>query len=81
MILVKAIATIIAGTLAIFAALFFVASGLARGSTDRTERRHAIQTALVALGVFAVCVLALISLTGCADVRTLYHACRDGSCR
>ena len=81
MILVNAIATIIAGTLAIFAALFFVASGLARGSTDRTERRHAIQTALFALGVFAVCVLALISLTGCAETRALYDACKDHLCR
>ena len=34
-----------------------------------------------ALCVIVVCVLLIILLSGCAEVRTLYHACKDGMCR
>lgn len=34
-----------------------------------------------ALCTFAVCALVIILLSGCAEVRTLYHTCRDGLCR
>ena len=77
----KALATLVAGSVAILAGLFFVASGLARGSSDKTEQRHALQTMAVALGALLVCGVILISLTGCAETRALYDACKDHLCR
>lgn len=74
----KAVSVMIAAILAVFAALFCVASGLARSTTDPAERRDAIFSAIGSFVVFAACLFAIVSLTGCS---TLYHACKDGLCR
>ena len=80
--LAKWVGVLTAFVVAAASGLFFLASGLANGSDDPVERSHAIQTRIVSflIGGGALLFLAFW-LSGCADVRTLYHACRDGSCR
>lgn len=79
---VKTAVAILAGLGACFAALFLVASLMSVDSPDLTERQHSHSCSLWSLVVLAMCAAIIVTtLTGCADVRTLYHACRDGSCR
>jgi hypothetical protein len=77
----KVLTAIIASVIAVLAALFGIASGLAHGSTDPVERRQAILSAFWSLVVFALSALVIVSLTGCSTGRALYDACRDGLCR
>lgn len=70
-----------ATVVALLAALFGLASGAARNTTDPIERKYATQSAFASLVIFTLCAAAIVSLAGCADGRALYHACRDGLCR
>lgn len=81
MILLKVLVAIVAGVIGLFAALFGLASGVARNTSDPVERKHATFTAFWSLIVFALCAGAIVTLSGCSDARALYHACRDGLCR
>lgn len=65
--LIKAIAALIAGFVAILAALFGVASAMAWGSDDPVERKQATFTAFWSLVTFALCAAAIITLSGCVS--------------
>jgi hypothetical protein len=69
--------TVVAG----LAALLCVSSGLAHGRADPVERRHTILSAFWSIVTFALCAIAIVSLTGCSTGRALYDACRSGLCR
>lgn len=54
----------------------FVSQEMSDNPHDDTGRLVSFTSFCVA----AICVLMVFLLSGCADVRTLYHACRDGLC-
>ena len=82
MILLKAMVAILAGLGACFAALFLVASLMSVDSPDLVERKQSHSCSLWSLVALAMCAAVILTtLTGCAETRALYHACRDVSCR
>ena len=81
MIILKAIVIMTAVVIAIFAALFGIASGVSMASKDMGEQRDAICTSFWSLVVFALCAAIILSLSGCQAVRVISDTCRDGLCR
>jgi len=79
MLLMKAMAAIFAGLLALCAALLGLASGIARGTTDPAERRDATITAFWSLVVFVFCAGAILTLSGCMSAKELECLARDNT--
>jgi hypothetical protein len=76
------IVLIIAATIvALLSALFGLASGVARNTTDPIERKYATQSAMASLVVFVLCAAAIVSLAGCADLKYVECLARDGTSR
>ena len=76
----KHAAMTILGITGFLGALLAIASFSAHGMSDNEGDDSAKRCGIWSLGFVAFCVLAIFALSGCAEVRTLYHACKDGHC-
>ena len=61
---------------AILAVASFSAQGMSDLEGDDSAKRCGVWSSVFVL----FCLIAIFALSGCAEVRTLYHACRDGHC-
>lgn len=78
---VKIIAALIASVIALFSALFGVASAMSIGTNDPRERRDATVSAFWSLLTLALCAAAIVTLAGCQTAKTIIDTCQDGLCR
>lgn len=70
------IAILVGFLAALLGAVGFVSQGMSDNPHDDTGRLVSFSSFCVA----GICVLLIFLLSGCAEVRTLYHACRNGLC-
>lgn len=61
---------------AILAVASFSAQGMSDNESDDSAKRCGVWSSVFVL----FCIIAIFALSGCAEVRTLYHACNDGHC-
>lgn len=64
----KIIGVLVASAVAIFSALFGVASAMSLGTSDPRERHDATVSAFWSFVTIALCAAAIVSLTGCSTV-------------
>lgn len=81
MIAIKIIATLIASMVALFSALFGVASTMSIGTSDPQERRDATVSAFWSLLTLALCAAVIVTLTGCMSAKELECLARDNTSR
>lgn len=81
MIVFKALAALVATTIGVFAALFVVASGVARNTTDPVERSYATKSAVWGGLVLVLCAGAVLTLTGCSTLQYAECLARDNTSR
>lgn len=55
----------------------FISHGMSDNPHDDTGRMLSFSSACVVV----VCILLIFTLSGCAELRALHGACRDGLCR
>lgn len=77
----KIVGILVASIVALFSALFGVASAMSIGASDPRERRDATVSAFWSFVTLALCAAAIVSLAGCQTARTIVDTCRDGLCR
>ena len=65
---IKIVGILFASVIALFSALFGVASTLSLGSSDPKERRDATISAFWSVVLIGLCAAAILSLTGCSTV-------------
>lgn len=71
------VAVLIAFLAAMIAPIAFISQGMSDNESDDSGKMLGFS----ALCVVVVCVLLVLMLSGCAELRTVAHACRDGLCR
>lgn len=75
------IGALVAGIIAIFSALFGVASAMSLGTSDDRERRDATISAFWSFVTLALCAAAILTLTGCASIKEVECLARDNTSR
>lgn len=76
----KHAAITILGMVGVLAAILAVASFSAQGMSDLEGDDSAKRCGVWSTAFVLFCIILILTLSGCAEVRTLYHACRDGHC-
>lgn len=77
----KHAAMTVLGMVAFLSAVLAVASFSAQGMSDNEGDDSAKKCGIWSAGFVVLCVAVIFALSGCADVRAAYHACKDGLCR
>lgn len=75
------IGVLVASIIAIFSALFGVASAMSLGTSDDRERRDATISAFWSFVTLALCAAAILTLTGCASIKEVECLARDNTSR
>lgn len=78
---IKIIGILFASVIALFSALFGVASTMSLGTSDPRERRDATVSAFWSMLTLALCAAVIVTLAGCQSAKTIIDTCRDGLCR
>ena len=76
---IKIVGILIASFIALFAALFGVASTMSLGTSDPGERRDATVSAFWSMLTLALCAAAIVSLSGCMSAKELACLARDNT--
>lgn len=76
---VKILGALLASLIAVFSALFGVASAMSLGTSDPRERRDAAVSAFWSFVTLALCAAAIVTLTGCMSARELSCLARDNT--
>lgn len=71
----------IAGLVGFLAAIVAPVAWISQGMSDNPNDDSGRMLSISAFCVLVACGLLILLLSGCSDLRTVVHACRDGLCR
>lgn len=77
----KHIAIALAALIGFLAAMLAPVAWISQGISDNPNDDYGKKVSVASFCVFIMCGLLIFMLSGCSDIRTIYHACRDGICR
>lgn len=66
---------------AFLAALVGTVAFISQGMSDNPHDDSGKMLSFSSLCIMIACILLIIMLSGCAELRAVAHACRDGLCR
>lgn len=76
---IKIVGILFASVIALFSALFGVASTMSLGTSDPGERHDAAVSAFWSMLTLALCAAAIVSLSGCMSAKELACLARDNT--